>query len=271
MLDFSNAKAPLNIKGRLKKTYDVRLTLNKLQSKKFLCTRAIKIDDATVERLISSPKYLVKWLVLRDNAVCLSDNFAEMNGFEHEGNNYYKENSCGIYVIKNRIDGKEVVEMCLLKTFRRPDSISVSLYYLPNGDCRNMCFVARVCQHQTNEHKNSDGTIIKPGETHFHKISEKYFNKVYKQFKKDPKKLAEKLQSPDAELLGDLKTQEDIVDFATKKFNMGWHEVEAIAYEEQKTEKYYTNEKGKVMAGLANATLADKIAEAINDIELSSK
>lgn len=268
MLNFSNAKAPDNIKGRLKKTYNTKLTLGKLPSKKFLCTRAIKIDDATVERLIKSPKYLVKWLVLKDEATSLSDNFAEMNGFQHEGNNYYKENSCGIYAIKNKINGEEVVEMCLIKTFRRPDSISVSLYYLPNGDCRNMCFVARVCQHETNEHQNTDGTIIKPGETHFHKMSEEYFNKTFETYKKDPKKLAEKLQSPDAELMPYLETQEDIVNYATYKFNMVWHEIEVFAEQEQKTNNYYIDEKGKVMAGLANATLTDKIAEAINEIEL---
>ena len=268
MRNYSNGKGALRIKGCLKKWYDFRLTLGKLPSKKFLCTRAIKIDDATVERLIKSPKYLVKSLIFRDRTTYLSEDFARINGFEQEGNNYYKENSCGIYVIKNKINGEEVVEMCLIKTFRRKDSISVSLYYLPEGDWRNMCFVARICQHETNEHENSDGTIIQPGKTHFHKMTETYFNKTFKKYRKDPKKLLEKLQSPDAEIMPHIISQDDIVNFATQKFNILDHEIEAYAEQEQKTDHYHTDEKGKVIAGLANATLADDIARAINEVEL---
>lgn len=249
------------ISGRIKREYNFKLTLAKLPSHKFLCTRAVKIDNATVNRLINSPKYLVKSLIFRDETTNLSEDFAKLNGFEFGNNTYYKENSCGIYAVRNKINGADVVEMCLIKTFRRPDSISVSLYYIPNGDIRNICFVARVCQHQTNKHRNTDGSVIEPGQTHLHIYTEEYFNKMYKIYgNSDTKKLAEKLQSPDAILLPQLKNQDEIVNYAMNAFNVTGKELEAYAEDEQR-KGYFINKDGKFVKGLSKETLKDKMGE----------
>lgn len=253
------------LSGILKKTYNFKLTFAKLKSKAFLCRRTIKLDKNIIKRAICSPKYLVEDLIQDKNAIDLSSEFAEKNLFKMNGyvmNRYFDCDSCGIYAYKNIVNGKEVVEMCLIKTFRDKNSTSISLYYLPNGDIRNAAFVARVCRHDEIEHKNEDGSVIKAGDIHLHVATESQFDEIYSKYKsRGDKVVLEKLQSPRAVTHKGLK-EEDMESYAKKLFNISDRTLSAVTDVIQEDGYYVKN--GKMKRGISNETLVDKMMEGMD-------
>ena len=250
--------------GCLKKNYHFKITMAKLKSTdKFLCSKIVKVDDATVERVIKSKKYLVKGLIIGEDKIeNLSLSFDEKNKFKYNETYFNQDNTAAIFAFKNIVNGKEIVEMCMVKTFRRKDSISVSLYYLPNGSVINSCFIARYCMHKTNEHKNSDGTIIPKGVCHMHKASEKYFEYAFKKYRKNEKEFVTKLQSPDAIEKPNIKSEEQLVQEAMKEFNIKCgREIEAYSEVKQKKRSYWIN--GKEYKGQSDKTIVENMGEAM--------
>lgn len=256
-------KVFMNLSGILKKTYDFRCTIAKLKSKSFLCKRTIKLGKSVIKRAICSPKYLVEGLVQGTEGLNLSSEFAKANNFksnQYQVNEYY--DSCGIYAYKNVVNGKEVVEMCLIKTFKDKNSTSISLYYLPNGDIRNAAFVARVCKHNNIEHINEDGTKIKAGDIHLHIATESQFDEIYKTYRcRGDKVLLEKLQSPRAVNHKGLK-EEDMGEYARKLFHITDKTLESMSTVVQKDGYYLEN--GVVNKGVSNKTLVDEMGAAMD-------
>lgn len=247
--------------GRIKKTYDIRLTLGKLNSKVFMTRRAVKLDKKTIKRAVTSKKYLVKDLLQQDSGACLSFDFAKLNDFSLET---FELNSnldtCGIYAYKTIVNGKPIVELCLIKTYRDQDSESVSLYYIPNGDIRDLTFVARVCKHNNIEHVNSNGEKIKKGQIHLHVATENQFDKIYSTYKdRGEKVVLEKLQSPDAVSMEKIINDETFESYSRKFFNISDENIIAISDIKQK--KGYYIEDGKIIPGISDKTLVDRMAE----------
>ena len=244
--------------GILKKTYDFRLTLAKLKSKTFLCSRIVKLDDDIIKRVIKSKKFLIGDLVQGDNALNLSFEFAKQNGFKMSGYGLDKNfDYCGIYAFKNVVNGKSVLEMCLIKTFKDVNSTSISLYYLPNGNIRDAAFVARVCKHNS-EHKNSDGKVVDKNAVHIHISTQKQFDEIYRKYKhRGEKVVLEKLQSPNAVTRKTI-CEENMGDFAKEFFNISDSVLEGYSQVVQKR-KYFVKDN-KICRGESSLTLIDEMS-----------
>ena len=72
--------------------------------------------------------------------------------------------------------------------------------------------------------------------------------------------MAEKLQSPDAILLPQLKNQDEIVNYAMNAFNVTGKELEAYAEDEQR-KGYFINKDSKFVKGFSKETLKDRMGE----------
>ena len=248
--------------GILKRTYNFKLTLAKLQSKTFLCARIIKLDNNIIKRVIESRKFLIGDLIQGENTTNLSYEFAKQNNFNMSGYGLSKNSDyCGIYAFKNVVDGKSILEMCLIKTFKDENSTSISLYYIPRGDIRDLTFVARICKHK-NVHINSDGKIIPKNTVHIHTASEKQFDDIYnKQKSRGEKVVLEKLQSPDAKELTNV-SGDDMEQFAKEFFNISDKVVESCSADRQKKKFFIRGEK--IIYGNSDQTLVDEISKGMD-------
>ena len=260
-------------KGRLKKNFDFRILLNTgALNKKFVCSRIIHVDDETVERVINSKKYMVKGIIQNGNVVKnLSEEFADKVGLKYRDQNFIEDDTSAIFAIKNKVNGEDVVELCMIKTIRSNNMVSVSLYYLPNGVPYNACMIARYCWHRTNEHNNRlDGKTVHEGQVHLHKYSEEFYNSVMNDSTLKDKEKLKKLQSPDAEII-EMKPvnmrelPQQIINSAMKGFNVEYgKEVEAYSDIKQKRDMYYDTRTNTFHNGESNKTLVDTMAEEMN-------
>ena len=255
-----------NGKGMLKSDYNFRATLKfEGLNRKLFCSRKIKLDNATVERVIKSKKYMIKGLVQGTESVeNLSQTVADGVGLSLANHNFMENGNFALFAMKNKVDGKEIVEMCMVKVIRGTNLVSVSLYYVPNGVMYNACMVARYCWHKTNEHQNRlNSTKAEKGQFHLHKYSEEFYNNVMSDTTISDDTKVKKLQSPDAIILneGTYVKPEEIIKTALKGFNIeNVQELEAYGRAKQ-NKKYYSDENGKFHKGKAEHTLTKAMSE----------
>lgn len=256
-------------KGMLKGDYNFRATLKfEGLNRKLFCSRKIKLDNATVERVIKSKKYMIKGLVQGTESVeNLSQTVADGVGLNLANHNFMDNRSFALFAMKNKVGGKEIVEMCMVKVIKGPSLVSVSLYYVPNGVMYNACMVARYCWHKTNIHQNRlDNTKAEIGQFHLHKYSEEFYNNVMNDTTISDDTKVKKLQSPDAIILNDgtYVKPEEIIMVALKGFNIeNVQELEAYGLAKQK-KKYYSDENGKFHKGKAEHTLTKAMTEGMS-------
>jgi len=105
-------------------------------------------------------------------------------------------------------EGRPKVELLATYKHKTPKGMSVGLYYLPNGDPNNICFLARVCHHRgTNDHVNMlDGQLIDKNTLHVHITSPEYISACFEKYK-DTSELLVKLQSADAKPIKNCKCE----------------------------------------------------------------
>lgn len=217
-LDFTHGK------GALEENFDLKSVLKRVKDDKFMQRQLVDLDDETIKRVITSKKYMIGEALIEDSVTDLNFEFGTIN--KDKGYEFYSDlcaKNLIFYVIKNVVDDKEILELCATTTLvNEGGGISTSLYYIPKGDFSNVCMIARVCHHQgTNDHKNSDGTMIDRNAFHMHVQSEKYIGFVKEKYKNNPEKLILSIQSPDAFVLKrECKNVRQLADVATDIFGI---------------------------------------------------
>lgn len=120
-------------------------------------------------------------------------------------------------------NGRPVFDLLATFTLKTPKGMSIGLYYLPDGNMKNICFLGRVCHHMgTNDHQNTDGTIVDKNQLHIHKITERYIKHCMQKYGGDKKQLISHLQSADATVVPGFEhcTIRQMADVAKEQFNI---------------------------------------------------
>ena len=209
--------------GVLKSSYSFEHD-GSLVNSKFIQQAPIFLDDETIERILSSKKYKLEGLDIGKNSVDMDFNFGSLdkNAVTSNAHDYCKS-GISYFVMKNKVDGVAKLEIVALYTHKSMMGTSVGIYYLPKGDPKQICFIARICHHNgSNDHINElNGEVIDKNQLHIHKTSEEYLDHCLKTYKTE-QELMPKLQSADATVIEgyDNANIKQMTDIAKQMFNI---------------------------------------------------
>lgn len=217
-LDFRHGK------GAIELDFDFKSLLKPIKDEKFIQANLVDLDDETIDRVIFSPKVMLGEVFIEDSVIDINYDFGTLN--KDKGFTYYYDlcsKNLMFFAIKNQVNGKTIIEICATSTFvNKTGGYSCSLYYLPKGDFSNIALISRICDHRgTNNHVNSDGTVIGDDQLHIHKQSEKYISYVKDKYANDKQKMLLALQSPDAQAIYyDCENVKQLTDLACEMFSI---------------------------------------------------
>lgn len=215
MLDKSGGKGAL-------KTSFAYVSKPEFSDDKFIQDVPVYLDQEKIDRLWKAKKYPIIGIGIKSSK--LPDfNFGSKRIPQSI---VYDHCQSGIkYMVAKSKDknGRPVFDLLATFTLKTPKGMSIGLYYLPNGDTKNICFLGRVCHHMgTNDHINTDGTVIPKDQLHIHKITEKYIKHCRQKYGGDKKQLISHLQSADAKVIPGYEhcTIKQMADVAKNEFNI---------------------------------------------------
>ncbi|MBQ3494675.1 MAG: hypothetical protein IJA69_04600 [Clostridia bacterium] len=210
-------------RGVLKSSYSFEQD-GSLANSKFIQTAPIFLDDETIERILTSKKYKIEGLDMGKNKLDMDFNFGSLDKNAVTTNAHdYCQSGISYFVMKNTVNGVPKLEIVALYTHKSMMGTSIGIYYLPNGDPKQICFIARICHHNgSNDHTNElNGVVIDKNQLHIHKTSEAYLEHCLKTYKTE-QTLMPKLQSADATVIEgyDRTNIKQMADIAKQMFNI---------------------------------------------------
>lgn len=196
---------------------------------KFIQEVPVYLDQEKIDRLWSATKYPIigieaKSCTLPDFEFGTKRQPQEIKRFPQTIVYDHCQSGLKFMIAKSKDpNGRPVFDLLATFTLKTPKGMSIGLYYLPDGNMKNICFLGRVCHHMgTNDHQNTDGTVVDKNQLHIHKITEKYIRHCMQKYGGDKKQLISHLQSADATVVPGFEhcTIRQMADVAREQFNI---------------------------------------------------
>ena len=215
-------------KGALKTSF-AYISKPEFSDDKFIQEVPVYLDQEKIDRLWSAKKYPIVGIETKSSQLPdfkfgskrepqMQKRFPQSIVYDH------CQSGLKFMVAKSKDkNGRPVFDLLATFTLKTPKGMSIGLYYLPDGNMKNICFLGRVCHHMgTNDHKNTDGTIVDKNQLHVHKITEKYIKQCKQKYGSDKKQLIAHLQSADAKVIPGYEhcTIKQMANVAMDQFNI---------------------------------------------------